>query len=503
MIFNSYIFLIFFFVVVSLYFSIPHKYRWILLLAASYYFYMCWKAEYVIIIAAATLLDYWIALAITKTTGTLARKRYLLLSLFLNLGALFLFKYFAFFNDSVKVLLSHLNIMYNVPSFSLLLPIGLSYYTFKKISYIVDVYRGHREPEKHLGKFALYVSFFPELAAGPIDRAGDLLPQFSQLHRVEYIRVVNGLKLIVWGMFKKVVIADRLAVFVNQVYSQPFEYRGISLAIATLFFSIQIYADFSGYTDMAIGIGQVMGFRLADNFNRPYFSKSITEFWRRWHISFTTWLRDYLFLPIAYAISRKIKSPKLWLVKGESWAYVMGTMVTMVLCGLWHGAGWTFVLWGSFHGIYLVISFATRKTRKKWRRKLVKPALKKPYRHVRVVFTFSAVSFLWIFFRANSVPDALYIVSRIFNPHDWAAFVLEKEWLKQAVMLGQSKQEFLIAVLAAGFMLFVHAIQQHEGMRHMFSQKTFVLRWALYILLPLAVLNLGKVEKIPFIYAEF
>jgi D-alanyl-lipoteichoic acid acyltransferase DltB (MBOAT superfamily) len=304
-------------------------------------------------------------------------------------------------------------------------------------------------------------------------------------------------------MFKKVVIADRLAVFVNQVYSRPVEYQGISLAIATLFFSIQIYADFSGYTDMAIGIGQVMGFRLADNFNRPYFSKSITEFWRRWHISFTTWLRDYLFLPISYAVSRRIKSPKLWLIKGENWAYVMGAMVTMVLCGLWHGAGWTFVLWGSFHGIYIVISSATRKTRKKWRRKLVKPALKKPYRRVRVVFTFSAVSFLWIFFRANSVPDALYIVSRIFNPHDWATFVLEKEWIKQAVMMGQTKQEFLIAVLAAGLMLFVHAIQQHEGMRHMFSQKPYVLRWTFYIILPLAIMNLGRVEKIPFIYAEF
>jgi alginate O-acetyltransferase complex protein AlgI len=503
MIFNSYVFILFFVAVVSLYFSIPHKYRWIPLLGASYYFYMCWKPEYVIILAGATLVDYWIAPVMAKTSTPIVRKRFLILSLFLNVGVLFLFKYFNFFGESLEALLSRFNIMVNMPSFRLLLPVGISYYTFKKISYIVDVYRGHREPETHLGKFALYVSFFPELAAGPIDRSGDLLPQFHQHHHLEYERVINGLKLIVWGMFKKVVVADRLAVFVDQVYNRPFDYQGISLAAATLFFSIRIYADFSGYTDMAIGIGQVMGFRLADNFNRPYFAKSITEFWRRWHISFTTWLRDYLFLPIAYAVSRKIKTPALWHIKGESWAYVTGTMVTMLLCGLWHGAGWTFVVWGGLHGLYLVISFATRKTRKKLRKKFIKPFLKKPYRFLRVLFTFSVVSFLWVFFRANSLSDAAYIASRIFNPRDWAAFTLEKEWLKTTILMGHSKQEFLIAVLAVVFMLLVHAIQQHEGMRRMLSQKPLILRWALYILLTLAVMNLGQVKEIPFIYAEF
>jgi len=502
MIFNSFGFLIFFVIVVFLYFSIPYKYRWILLLTASYYFYMCWKAEYVIILAAASLWDYWLALLMAKTSSPVVRKRYLQLSLFLNLAALFAFKYLTFFTSTINTLLAQFNIMANMPAFKLFLPVGISYYTFKKISYMINVYRGHQAPEKHLGKFALYVSFFPGLTAGPIDRAKDLLPQFSREHRVQYQRIIDGLKLMAWGMFKKVVLADRLAIFVNQVYQQPLDYHGVSLAIATFFFSVQIYADFSGYTDMAIGIAQIMGFQLTDNFNRPYFSKSITEFWKRWHISFTSWLRDYLFLPMAYAVSRKIKAPAVWHIKGESWAYIIATTITMLLCGLWHGAGWTFVLWGGLHGLYLVISHLTRKTRKKVRRKLVPHALKKPYEYIRVLFTFSAVSLLWVFFRANSLTDAFYIIGRIFNPGDWARFFIEKgRW--SIVLLGQSLEEFFIALLAIGFMLLVHAVQPHEGIRHMLSSKSLVFRWAMYILLVLLIMNLGKVMEIPFIYAEF
>ena len=503
MIFNSYIFLVSFLALVLVYFSIPHKYRWVLLLAAGYYFYMCWKAEYVIILIAATLWDYRLALVMAKTPQSAARKRFLILSLFLNVGTLFLFKYLTLFTNSIQALLSQFNIMAHLPTFKWLLPVGISYYTFKKISYMIDVYRGQQQPEPHFGKFALYVAFFPELAAGPIDRAKDLLPQFNQQQRPEYRRIIDGLKLMAWGMFKKVVIADRLAIFVNQVYDKPGEYGGISLAIATVFFSIQIYADFSGYTDMAIGIGQVLGIRLADNFDRPYTAKSIAEFWKRWHISFTSWLRDYLFLPVAYAVNRRLKVPAVLNLKSESWAYIIGTMITMVLCGLWHGAGWTFVLWGTIHGLILVISHLTRKTRKKIRKKLVPTALKKPYSFLRVLFTFSMVTVLWVFFRAGSVSEAFYILSRLFNPGDWGALVLEKEWLKRAVLLGQPGLEFVIAVLAVGFMFFVHGMQRHEGMRELFSRKPILLRWAFFILLLLLIMNLGVVEEIPFIYAEF
>jgi len=504
MVFYSYTFLLFFLAVAILYFTISHKYRWIILLASSYYFYMCWKAEYVIILAVATLWDYLLAIAIAKASTGGKRKLFLVISLFLNLGTLFLFKYLNLFTGSLQALFSRFNIMVNIPALKLLLPVGISYYTFKKISYIVDVYRDRHNLEKHLGRFALYVSFFPELIAGPIDRGKDLLPQFKIQHRPEFKRIIDGLKLLAWGMFKKVVIADRLAIFVNQVYDHPGDYGGVSLTLATLFFSIQIYADFSGYTDMAIGIAQVLGYRLGDNFDRPYFARSIKDFWRRWHISFTTWLRDYLFLPVAYSLSRRIK--KDWvlnIIKTESWIYITGTMITMSLCGLWHGAGWTFIVWGSLHGLYLVVSHLTGKTRKKIRKKLLPPLLKQPYRYLRVFFTFSMVSVLWVFFRAGSISEAVHILSRMFSPGEWGTFVLEKEWLKKFVLFGQPAQEFIIAILTVGFLILIHTLQPHEGMRSMFSKKRFWLRWVFYILLALMIMNLGVVEEVPFIYAEF
>ncbi len=502
MIFNSYQFLIFFAVVVSLYFTIPFTFRWVLLLAARYFFFLFWKPEYVIILAAATSIDYIMARVMARKEPGKKRKLFLLLSLFINIAVLFLFKYLNFFTGSLKTLLSQFNIMIDVPVFKLLLPVGLSYYTFKKISYMVDVYRGNRDPETHLGKFALYVSFFPEVAAGPIDRSGDLLPQFDRCRGFDYERVMDGLKLFTWGLFKKVVIADRLALVVGRIFDHPAEYQGISLAAATLYFSFQVYADFSGYTDMAVGIGRVMGFRLAENFDRPYFSVSIAEFWRRWHISFTSWLRDYLFLPIAYAVSRKIKAPSVGHIKAETWAYVTATLITMLLCGLWHGAGWTFVLWGTFHGFYLVIAFATRKARKRWRKKMIGPCLKPVYRVFRIMLTFLAVSFLWIFFRAGSISDVFYIISHIFSPGDWV-FHFDLTWIKQNLFPGQTKLEFIFTVLAVGVMMAVHGIQPQNRIKRMFSERPLLIRWVLYILLVLAVLNLGVVKEVPFIYAEF
>ncbi len=486
-----------------LYFLTPSKYRWLLLLTASYYFYSCWKPEYLLILASGTLIDFFLARLIHQSpAGTGKRKAYLLLSLILNIGGLLLFKYLNFFSESFVSLLSSFNIALQLPTFQLLQPVGISYYTFKKISYIVDIYREQQEPSRHLGKFALYLSFFPQLAAGPIDRARDLLPQFDRAPGFNFPRVLDGLKLFVWGLFKKVVIADRLAVMVEQVYSRPDNYPGISLALATLFFSFQVYADFSGYTDMAIGIGQVFGFSFADNFNRPYSAGTLQEFWNRWHMSFTSWLRDYLFLPIAYGLSRRIKTAEIWTVRAETWAYVTGTLSTMLICGLWHGAAWTFVLWGGFHGLLLVAAFATRKKRKKWRRPIRRSPLKKIYQRFRILSTFSLVTFLWIFFRANTAAHAFSMAARILNPAQWA-IQPRKEWIKTYLMLGQSKWEILIVLAGLGLMLIIHKLQAHEGMRQMFSQKPLLLRWFLYILLVLAVMNLGMVKEVPFIYFEF
>lgn len=487
-------FLLFFPVVLLLYFITPGKYRWLTLLISSYYFYMCWEPAYAFFLASSTAADYYLGRRMGQSKRSNEKLYFLLLSLFVNLGLLSAFKYLDFFNASIKALLQPFNILYDVPALGIAAPVGISYYTFKKLSYIIDVYRENRDPAPHLGKFALYVSFFPSIAAGPIDRSTTLLPQFDAVCTFDYDRVSSGLKLMAWGMFKKVVIADRLAVFVDMVYNHPHDYQGLSLAVATLFFSIQIYADFSGYTDIAIGMAQVMGYELTDNFNRPYFAVSIGEFWKRWHISLTTWLRDYLFLPIAYAVSRRIKKDTLMKAKAESWAYVAGIMVTMLLCGLWHGAGWTFVIWGGLHGLLLTLSFITRKARKKWRRKIVgaRPRTKNVYNGVRILITFLMVSFLWVFFRAGSLSDALYIVSHFFQP---AA--------PGTTFFPGMGPEFAIALAAVGFMFLVHLLQPHQEIRRMFSQKPMLFRWVFYVLLVLAIMNLGKFNEVPFIYVQF
>jgi len=494
MLFNSVDFLLFFPIVLVLYFLTPGSYRWALLLGASYYFYMCWEPIYALFLITSTLIDYYCGLQMGKSKILKERRYYLLLSLFSNLGLLFGFKYLDFFNASIKSLLHPFNIFYDVPALNIVAPLGISYYTFKKLSYIIDIYRENQEPERHVGKFALYVSFFPEVTAGPIDRSKVLLPQFNSVYTFDYTRVTGGLKLMVWGMFKKVVIADRLGVFVNLVYDHPHDYQGLTLVVATFFFSIQIYADFSGYTDMAIGMAQVMGYNLMDNFNRPYFAISITEFWRRWHISLTTWLRDYLFLPIAYAVSRRIKRERLMKIKAESWAYAVSILITMLLCGLWHGSNWTYIIWGGLHGLYLLLSFATRKTRKKWRKKIIgpRPNMKPFYKGVRILFTFCCVSLIWIFFRANSLSDAFYIISHLLSGFETPPAIFQ-----------DMKLEFFIALISVGFMFLVHLFQPHKGIRKLFSEKPLLFRWILYLLLVLSIMNLGEFNEIPFIYVQF
>jgi alginate O-acetyltransferase complex protein AlgI len=496
LLFNSLEFLLFFPAVVLIYFLTTYKYRWVPLLIAGYYFYFYREPLYLLVLVVSTLLDYFLGLRIGKTGNQKERKYYLVLSIFCNLGLLVVFRYMGFFT--------------NHPMFmNIVVPLGLSYYTFKKMSYIIDIYRDHLEPEKNPGIFALYVSFFPQIAAGPIDRAKDLLHQFKERRCFDashYPKIVGGLKLMAWGMFKKIVIADRLAIFVNQVYGQPADYRGISLIIATLFFSIQIYADFSGYTDMAIGMAQVMGFKGADNFNRPYSAVSITDFWRRWHITLTTWLRDYLFLPIAYSTSRKLKPFKKGALKitPESQAYVISVLCTMLLCGLWHGASWTFVIWGGLHGVYLAVSFFTRKIRKKSRKKFIDKKWKPYYRRLRILFTFLMVSFLWIFFKAHSLADAWYIVTHLFKGIGSLPLVLsDNEMFKQSILLGQPVKEFIIAIVSIGIMISIHGLQPHGRIRDMFAQKPLLVRWAIYILLIMAIMNFGVFSEIPFIYSQF
>ncbi len=350
MFFNSLHFLIFLPIVIAIYFSLPYRWRWVLLLAASYYFYMCWKAEYVLLIILSTVIDYYAALGMGRQRDKSKRKPYLLLSLIVNLGILFSFKYFNFFNENVRVLLTQFNIFYDAPTFKLLLPVGISFYTFQTLSYSIDVYRGARPPERHFGLFAVYVAYFPQLVAGPIERSTTLLPQFRDKHDFDASRAASGLRRIMWGMFQKVVVADRLAIYVDSVYNNQAPHGGLTLIVATVFFVFQVYCDFAGYSNIAIGAARIMGFDLMENFRRPFFARSVAEFWQRWHISLLTWFRDYLYIPLGgNRVAR--------------WRWYFNTMFVFVLCGLWHGAAWTYVITLGLHGFFIIFSSLTESPR--------------------------------------------------------------------------------------------------------------------------------------------
>ncbi|MCH9032659.1 MAG: MBOAT family protein, partial [candidate division Zixibacteria bacterium] len=375
MLFHSLEFVFFFPLVVALFFLLPHRFRWVLLLVASYYFYMSWKAEYAVLIIFSTLIDYFAARRMERHTEKSKRKKYLILSIVSNIGLLFAFKYFNFFSAEVRESLAQFNMFYDSPLFEILLPVGISFYTFQTISYTIDVYRGDRSAEKHLGYFALYVSFFPQLVAGPIERSTRLLPQFFQEKRFEIGRVVDGIRLMLFGFFKKLVIADRLAVYVNNVYGAPDEYSALTLLVAVYFFAFQIYCDFSGYSDIAIGAARVMGYDLMENFRRPYLSRSVSEFWRRWHISLSSWFKDYLYLPLGG--NRVSKS---------RWSFNIVTV--FVICGLWHGANWTFVAFGVLHALYLLFGAWTKGIRARLKTNISGYVDSKVGRALQIVITF-------------------------------------------------------------------------------------------------------------------
>jgi alginate O-acetyltransferase complex protein AlgI len=482
--FDSPEFLVFFVSAVAIYYLCPPRYRWAWLLAASYYFYAAWAPEYVILLVASTLVTYVLAIQIAKASLQPRRKAFLALGLVLNLGLLALFKYLGFFLDSLGALFDRFNLLYDVPAFQLLLPIGVSFYTFQTAGYLIDVYRAKVEPERHLGMLALYVSFFPQLVAGPIERAGRLLPQFRVTHSLSASSMADGLRLMLWGMFKKVVIADRLALYVDAVYDSPASYRGLPIALATLFFAVQIYSDFSGYSDFVLGAAKMMGYDLTVNFRGPYGSSSISEFWRRWHISLSSWFRDYLYIPLGGN-----RVPK--------WRWYANLMIVFLLSGLWHGANWTFMLWGGLFGLFYLWEISTRPARDWVARALGldKPALRTA---IATVATLSLVCFAWLFFRANSISDAFLLLgnmAQMRNSTDiqapWAD-VLANPGLETAFSLG------LVLLLVAGNLL-----RKHE--RPLFpslGQRGWV-RWAVYLLLALAILNLGIGKEVPFVYFRF
>lgn len=492
MLFNSIHFLIFFPVVTALYFLLPHRFRWFWLLAASCYFYMVFKPVYIVILAFTILIDYVAGIWIEKSEGK-KRKWFLIASICANVGVLAFFKYYNFLDESLKNLVDTLGLGIPVPPLlKILLPIGLSFHTFQSLSYTIEVYRRRTPAEHNVGIFALYVMFYPQLVAGPIERPQNVIHQFKEKHYFEYERVRLGLQLMLWGMFKKVVIADRLASFVNVAYNDVHSYSGISLILTTVFFAFQIYCDFSGYSDIALGSAQVMGYKLMLNFDRPYFAKSIAEFWKRWHISLSTWFRDYLYISLG---GSRVSRPR----------WYFNLFFTFLISGLWHGANWTYVIWGALNGFYLIAemqwqnaAFALQsRAENGWRKFAVNLLL--------ILLTFSMTCFAWIFFRANTVEDAFYVVSHLFAgfstlPHD----LLSPPFLKLQILLGKDKWDFVFAWAGIAFLLFTHYLQRGTSGRTILNRQNKFVRWTFYFAIVFAILFLGAFnESQQFIYFQF
>ena len=498
MLFNSYNFLLFFPAVTLLYFMIPQKYSKPYLLAAGYVFYMCWNPRYLLLMAASTVITYAAGISAGKKipgktgkTGKTPVKPELIVGLASNLGLLFFFKYYAFAVGNVNVLLDKLNLSLSAPAFDILLPIGISFYTFKALSYLFDVCQGKIAAERNFLNFALYVSFFPQLLAGPIDRAGDLMPQFDEKHPFKFQRVKNGLLRMLWGYFQKMVIADKIAVIVGTVYDNPAESTSPQLIIATFLYAFQILCDFSGYSDMAIGCATVLGFRSAENFRHPYLAASIADFWRRWHITLSSWLRDYVYIPLGGGRVSKLKKYR-------------NILLTFLVSGLWHGADWTCVFWGALHGGYQIAGDLT----KGWRDRFYSLAKINPAgafrKSVGAAVTFLLADIAWIFFRADSLGSAFIIIKKMLS-----AFPASLLLAKSTYDLGLPKVDFAALLLALAVFAFV-GIREHKRETpwlKSLSGRPLPIRWAVYYALIFAVLIFGvygpRSNPADFIYFQF
>jgi len=484
MLFNSIQFLIFFPIVVSVFFALPHRSREIFLFIASYYFYMCWRPAYIVVIVFITLLDYFAGRMLESATDERTRKFFLGLSIVGNFGLLFVFKYFDFFGGALSDAMRPLRLFGDVPVLHFALPIGLSFHTFQAVSYTIEVYRRRVPAERNLLDYALYVSFFPQMVAGPIERPYHLLPQFKTPKRIEFDAVRSGLELALWGFFKKVVVADRLAGFVNVVYAAPHAYSGPTLTLATIFFAIQIYCDFSGYSDIAIGCARIMGFELMTNFRQPYFAQSIEEFWHRWHISLSTWFRDYLYIPLG---GNRVSTAR----------WCANIMIVFTFSGLWHGANWTFVLWGTLHGAFYLIARLTARMRHAIAQALGEQSMPRVFAGWRILFTFALVTFAWVFFRAQSLSDAMYVVTHFYRMGNFHLKELD------VFHVGLVRSDLLTSVILAAIALIVESLiaNQNVTARNLWQMRP--MRWALYYACAYSIIFYGVFERLEFIYFRF
>jgi D-alanyl-lipoteichoic acid acyltransferase DltB (MBOAT superfamily) len=486
--FNSVEYGVFLALAATVYFLIPYRWRWLLLLISSYIFYASWKPQYLVLIWASTIVDYCAGIVMGRTESRRSRAMALAGSLTINLGLLAAFKYFTFFADSLSSALAYAGFSFTPSDLDIVLPVGISFYTFQTLAYTIEVYRGAHPPERHLGRFALYVAFFPQLVAGPIERSSRLLPQLSRKIDFDYDRIVEGLRLILWGLFKKVVVADRLALMVNSVYAQPGETPGPVLATATIFFAFQIYCDFSGYCDIAIGSARIFGIDLMINFNRPYAARSIDEFWGRWHISLTTWFRDYLYIPLG---GNRVSIPR----------HYANVVIVFAVSGLWHGANWTFVIWGLYHAAYYLVSNLCAPLRLALLRSSGLYRIPIIHQGLRWAITFTLVCGGWIFFRSATLADAIIIWRGL--PHGWPTVFSADALDMLARQLGTSPVEMTITVLCGVAMIICESRQRLGFAPNAVRMNSMALRWAVYATLILSMFRFGVIDEVPFIYFQF
>ncbi len=487
MLFNSFEFLLFFPIVTILFFLLPHKFRWILLLAASCYFYMAFVPIYILILFFTIIIDYFAGILI-ENSDEKHRRNFLILSIVANVSVLVFFKYYNFFLENINTILSWNHSTTIIPYLKIILPIGLSFHTFQAMSYTIEVYRGNQKAERHFGIYSLYVMFYPQLVAGPIERPQNILHQFHEEKRFSYSNLMSGIKLMAWGLFKKAVIADRLAVITDPIFNNPHSYSSLSLGIGVFFFAWQIYCDFSGYSDIAIGSARILGIKLMINFDRPFASKNVTEFWRRWHISLTTWFYDYVFNPLIYNLRKYGKI-----------SIAIGLFITFFLSGFWHGAGWKFVIAGILNAMALIFEYFTKDFRSKlfgFLPKTIKSFMSK-------FFTLSFVSFTWIFFRANNIKDAFYITNKIGGIFSEIINSIHNRKLLKVYFKDLHFGFIVPALLLIILLEFIQFYQGRKNIIDIINKQPLVVRWLIYILFFFLLFLAGEFGKKEFIYFQF
>lgn len=475
MLFNSYGFLLFFPLICAVYWSLRKIFggdkslfiRNIFLLIASYYFYMCWQPKYALLLLTSTGITYFAALGIDKFTATKTKKKCLVGAIVLNLAILFFYKYYNFAAESITSLMQHLGVVMHIPGLDVLLPVGISFYIFQALGYLVDVYRKEISAEHNFFIYALFVSFFPQLVAGPIERSKNLLPQFKEDRDFNVDFAISGFKLMLWGYFMKLCLADRCGMYVDLVFNDLTGHEGMSTLVAAFLFTFQIYGDFAGYTFIAIGCARIMNFSLNDNFCRPYFATTITDFWHRWHISLSSWLRDYVYFPLGGSRTTKVKAYR-------------NILLTFLVSGIWHGANWTFILWGLIHGVIQCFERFLGWNKIQW------SGLSSM---CRIAVTFMIVTIAWVLFRANNLNDAFTALRLMFTPSDFA--------------LSMGKTELLFSMIAI-IILMIKELKEEANKKYKLLTKLMLVSDKSYIAIMIIVIGLmGVFDGGKFIYFQF